>query len=73
MGDDVRYSFYEELECVFGQFQKNHMKILLGDFNENGGREYILKQRVTNESLQEIRNDNEVTVTNFATPKMRFV
>jgi hypothetical protein len=31
--DDVKDSFYEELERVFDNFPKYHMKILLGDFN----------------------------------------
>jgi hypothetical protein len=31
--DDVKDSFYEELERVFDKFPKYHMKILLGDFN----------------------------------------
>jgi exonuclease III len=26
-------SFYEELEYVFHQFPKHHVKVLLGDFN----------------------------------------
>ena len=33
----IRNSFYEELEKVFGHFPRYHMKILLGDFNENWG------------------------------------
>jgi hypothetical protein len=38
--DDVKKdSFYEELEQVFDQFSRCHMKILLGDFNAKGGRE----------------------------------
>jgi exonuclease III len=32
--DDIKDSFYEELEQVFYQFPRYHMKILLGDFNE---------------------------------------
>jgi hypothetical protein len=31
--DDVKDSFYEELECVCDKFLKHHMKILLGDFS----------------------------------------
>jgi hypothetical protein len=31
--DDVKDSFYEELERVFDKFPKYNMKILLGDFN----------------------------------------
>jgi hypothetical protein len=29
--DDVKDSFYEELECILNKFPKYHMKILLGD------------------------------------------
>jgi exonuclease III len=36
--DDVKDSFYEELELVFDKFPKYHMKILLGDFNAKVGR-----------------------------------
>jgi hypothetical protein len=35
--DDVKYSFYEELERVFNKFPKYRMKILLGDFNAKVG------------------------------------
>jgi hypothetical protein len=36
-GDDVKDSFYEELEHVFYQFPRYDMKILLGDFNAKVG------------------------------------
>jgi exonuclease III len=36
--DDVKDSFYKELECVLDKFPKCHMKILLGDFNANEGK-----------------------------------
>jgi hypothetical protein len=67
--DDTRGSFYEELEGVFDQFPKYHMKILLGDFNAKVGREDIFKPTIGNESLHEISNDNGVRVVNFATSK----
>jgi hypothetical protein len=38
--DDVKDSFYEEIECVFDKFPKYHMNILL-DFNAKVGREDI--------------------------------
>jgi hypothetical protein len=50
--DDVKDSFYEELECVFGKFPKYHMKILLGNVNAKVGREDIFKPTIGNESLQ---------------------
>ncbi|PNF38221.1 hypothetical protein B7P43_G12386 [Cryptotermes secundus] len=67
--DDIKDSFYEELEHVFDKFQKYPMKILLGDFNAKEGREEILKPTIGNESLHEISNDNGVRVVNFATSK----
>jgi hypothetical protein len=67
--DEVKDSFYEELECVFDKFPKYHMKILLGDFNAKVGREDIFKLTVENESLHEISNDNGVRLVDFATSK----
>jgi hypothetical protein len=42
---------------------------LLGDFNAKLGREDIFKQKIGNESLHEITNDNGVKVVNFVTSK----
>jgi exonuclease III len=42
--DDIKDSFYEELEQVFDQFSRYHMKILMGDFNTKVSREDILKR-----------------------------
>jgi hypothetical protein len=47
-------SFHEELDCVFDQFPKDHMKILLGDFNEKVGREDIFKPTIRNKNLHKI-------------------
>jgi hypothetical protein len=67
--DDSKDSFYEELEGVFDHFPKYHMKILLGDFNAELGREDTLKPTIGNESLHQDSNDNGVRVVNFATSK----
>jgi hypothetical protein len=45
------------------------MKILLGYFNENVGREDIFNLIIGNESLHEVSNDNRVRVANSATSK----
>jgi hypothetical protein len=63
--DDVKDSFYEELERVFDKFPKYHMTILLGDFSAIVGREDIFKPTC----LHKISNDNGVIVVNFATSK----
>jgi hypothetical protein len=47
---DKKDSFYEELEQVFDQFPRYHMKILLGDFNGKVGRGDIFKPIIDNES-----------------------
>jgi hypothetical protein len=67
--DDVEVSFNEKLECVFDQFPRYDMKILLGDFNAKVGREDIFKPTFGNESSHEITNDNGVRVVNFAASK----
>jgi exonuclease III len=54
--DDIKDSFYEELEQVFDQFPRYHMKILLGDYNAKVGREDIFKPIIGNESLHESSN-----------------
>jgi hypothetical protein len=66
--DDVKDSFYEELELVFDELPKYHMIILL-DFNAKVGREDIFKPTIGNESLHEISKDNGVRLVNFATSK----
>jgi hypothetical protein len=67
--DDVKDSFYEEVEPVFDKFPKYHMKILLGDVNAEVGREDVFKPTIESESLHEISNDNGVRLVNFATSK----
>jgi hypothetical protein len=63
--DDVKDSFYEELENVFDTFPKYHMKILLGDFNAKIGREKIFKPKIQNESLNEGKEQYHVEVSNM--------
>jgi hypothetical protein len=58
--DDIEGQVYEEIEQVFDQFPRYHMKILLGDFNAKVGREDIFKPVTDNESLHEVSNDKGV-------------
>jgi exonuclease III len=67
--DDVKDSFYKELESVFDKFLKYHMKILLGDFNAKVGKEDIFKLTIENISLHAISNDNGVRSVIFAASK----
>ena len=67
--DDSKNSFYEQLEQIFYPFPKYHMKILLGDFNAEVGRENIFKLRIGNGILHQDSNDSGVRLVNFATTK----
>jgi hypothetical protein len=63
--NDVKDSFYEELERIFDKFPKYHKEILLDDFNAKEGREDIFKPTIGNE----ISKDYGVRAVNFATSK----
>jgi hypothetical protein len=52
--NDVKDSFYEELECIFNKFPKYHMRILLGDLNAKLGTEDILKPTMGHETLHKL-------------------
>jgi hypothetical protein len=67
--DDIKDSFYEELQQVFDQFPRYPTKIVMEDFNTKVGREDIFKPIIGNESLYESNKDNGVRVVNFATSK----
>jgi endonuclease/exonuclease/phosphatase family metal-dependent hydrolase len=67
--EEVKDSFYEELEEVFDQFPKYYMKILLGDFNAKLGREHIFKPKIGQDSLHQVSNENGDGLVNFATSK----
>jgi hypothetical protein len=68
--DDMKFRFYEELEHVFHKFPKYHVKILLGNFYVEVGREYSFQPTIGKENLHEISNDSRVRVVNFAHPKV---
>jgi hypothetical protein len=70
--DEMKASFYEELECIFNKFHKYCTKILL-DFNAKVGKVDIFKPTIGNESSHKITNDNGVWVADFATSKKLIV
>jgi hypothetical protein len=67
--EGTKESFYKELQLIFSQFPKYHIKILLGDFNEKVERKDIFIPTTSSESLHETSNDNGVRVVNFTTSK----
>jgi hypothetical protein len=61
--DNTKVTFYKELEHVFDQLLKYHVKILLGYFDAKAEREHKCKPTTGNEIL------HGVTVVNLATSK----
>jgi hypothetical protein len=62
-----------ELEQVLDYFPKYQIKILLGNFHAQLGREDIFKLTIGIESLPQNNNDNAVRTVNFATSRMLVV
>jgi len=65
--DDLKDSFYEEVELIFDNFPKYHMNILLGDFNVKVGRENIFNSTIGTESLYQDSKYNGVRIVNLTT------
>jgi hypothetical protein len=68
--DDRKDSLYEELGSIFKKFPTEHMKIFLGSFIAEVGREDRFKEATGNENLHEISNGNGIRAANFASPKI---
>ena len=64
--DESKDGFYGELEQVFDNFPRYHMKNLLAEFNAKVWRENIFKPTIGNKSLHQDSNDNGVRIVNFA-------
>jgi hypothetical protein len=64
--DDVKETFYNELEYVFEKFPKYYIEILLGYYSNKERREDIFKPTIGNDNLHKISNNNGVRVVNFA-------
>jgi hypothetical protein len=66
-GDDIKNTFYDELERAYHNFPKHDINALLRDLIERVGREYIFKLTMGNEVKHETSNDNVIRVVNFTT------
>jgi hypothetical protein len=55
--EDVKGSFYEELENIFNKFSKYHINIIVGVFSSKVGREDLLQITIGSEILLEITSE----------------
>lgn len=64
-GEDIKESFYEELDRVWDLIPNYCVKIVLGDFNAKVGREEMYQPTIGRESLHDRSNDNGTRLINF--------
>jgi len=67
--NDIKSEFYEELERINDTRPRSCIKILIGDFNAQIGREPLYRSVIGIESLHLISNNNGMRVINFASSK----
>jgi hypothetical protein len=67
--NNTKDSFHEELDRVFDQFRKYHMKILLRYLYGKVGNEDFFKPTIGNKCLHAISDDNGFKAVNFAATK----
>ena len=64
--DEIKEQFYESVERTFSSLPTTDVRIILGDFNAQIGREECYSTVAGMHSLHEISNDNGCRVVNFA-------
>lgn len=64
--DDEKEAFYTQLEDVYESCSQRDIKIVIGDFNAQVGREDMYKSVVGPHSLHAVTNDNGQRCINFA-------
>lgn len=64
-GEDIKESFYEELDKVWDSISNYCVKIVIGDFNAKVGREEMYQPTIGRESLHDRSNDNGTRLIHF--------
>jgi len=64
--EEVKNTFYEDLEQVYNTLPRHSVKLVIGDMNAKLGQEESYRPRIGRESLHSISNDNGTRFINFA-------
>ncbi|XP_072937456.1 uncharacterized protein [Epargyreus clarus] len=67
--DDIKDTFYADLELVYDQAPEYDIKIVLGDFNAKIGKEEIFFPTIGRHSKHDQSTDNGVRLISFGTSK----
>ncbi|XP_050079522.1 uncharacterized protein LOC126567336 [Anopheles maculipalpis] len=67
--DDDKDSFYTQLEREYDRCPQHDVKIVIGDFNAQVGREEVFKPTIGSFSAHQLTNDNGLRLVNFASSK----
>lgn len=59
--------FYDSLERTFSNLPRNCIQIMVGDLNDQVGREEVFQRMAGKESLHLESNNNEIRLISFAT------
>ncbi|XP_052903021.1 uncharacterized protein LOC128310418 [Anopheles moucheti] len=67
--DDDKENFYTQLEREYDRCPQHDVKIVIGDFNAQVGREEVYKPTIGSSSTHQLTNDNRLRLVNFASSK----
>lgn len=67
--EEEKNIFYEDLERTFDSLPKNCIKVIVGDFNAQIGKEATFRPTIGHESLHTTSNDNGMKLIDFSTAK----
>lgn len=70
--DAIKDEFYEELERLYDSRLKNDIKIIIGDFDTQIGREQIYRGCIGRHSIHENTHDNGSRLADFAMSSQMF-
>lgn len=71
--EGIKDYFYETIERVYDRGPKNDVRILIGNFNAQIGREQIYWEYAGRHSAHELTNDNGSRLMSFAASRYMFV
>lgn len=64
--EDLKDTFYDELERVYNVLSGHCLKIILGDFNSQVGQETVYRPTIGSESAHDMSNGNGTRLVEFA-------